>query len=88
MYAAFLGHGIHCRKFWGAHYRFGDPHYWYAPNLEDPNERGYDAIRRVFLNEILKEIPAFQGPVRADTKGRVAGNVDSEVKNGKSARPE
>jgi lysophospholipase L1-like esterase len=59
VYAEFLGHGIHCRKFWGAHFRARDPHYWYAPNLEDPNDRGYDAIRRVLLNEILKEVPAY-----------------------------
>jgi lysophospholipase L1-like esterase len=55
MHDTFLGHGIHCRKFWCAHYHFTDPHYWYALNLEDPNERGYDAIRRLFLLEILKE---------------------------------
>lgn len=60
MHAAFLGHGIHCRKFWTRHYRGRDPHYWYAPNLEDPNDRGYDAIRRVFLNEIVKEVAALQ----------------------------
>jgi GDSL-like Lipase/Acylhydrolase family len=60
MHTEFLGHGIHCRKFWTAHYRTRDPHYWYAPNLEDPNERGYDAIRRVFLNEILKEVAALK----------------------------
>ncbi len=60
VYQEFLGHGIHCRKFWRAPYRSRDPHYWYAPNLEDPNDRGYDAIRRVFLNEILKEIPVLQ----------------------------
>jgi lysophospholipase L1-like esterase len=60
MHDAFLGHGVHCRKFWGAHYRAGDPHYWYGTNHEDPNDRGYDAIRRVFLNEILKEVPALQ----------------------------
>ena len=62
MYDVFLGHGIHCRKFWRKHYRAGDPHYWYAPNIEDPNDRGYDAIRRVFLNEILKEIAAISPP--------------------------
>jgi lysophospholipase L1-like esterase len=56
----FLGHGNHCRQFWRAQYRSHDPHYWYAPNLEDPNDRGYDAIRRLFLNGIVKEIPAFQ----------------------------
>jgi hypothetical protein len=30
-------------------------HYWYATNLEDPNDRGYDAIRRLFLIEMAKE---------------------------------
>src|SRR5262245_56176899 len=60
MHAVFLGDGIHCRKFWTAHYRVQDPTYWYAPNLEDPNDRGYDAIRRVFLNEIQKEVAALQ----------------------------
>jgi lysophospholipase L1-like esterase len=49
---AFLGHGIHCTQFWRDHYRADDPHYWYYYNLEDPNDRGYDAIRRLFLNEI------------------------------------
>ncbi|MCU0783833.1 MAG: SGNH/GDSL hydrolase family protein [Verrucomicrobia bacterium] len=54
LYAAFLGHGIHCRQFWGKFYRAEDPHYWYFENLEDPNERGYDAIRRLFLIEMTK----------------------------------
>jgi lysophospholipase L1-like esterase len=60
MHAAFLGRGVHCRKFWGTHYRSGDAHYWYGGNLEDPNERGYDAVRRLFLLEILKEVSALQ----------------------------
>lgn len=60
MHSEFLGHGIHCRKFWRKNYRSGNPNYWYAWNLEDPNERGYDAIRRVFLNEIVKAIPELQ----------------------------
>jgi lysophospholipase L1-like esterase len=51
---AFLGHGIHCVQFWSSHYDSRDPHYWYYSNLEDPNERGYDAIRRLFLIEIAK----------------------------------
>jgi lysophospholipase L1-like esterase len=46
---AFLGHGIHCTQFWRMHYHSGDPHYWYYVNLEDPNDRGYDALRRLFL---------------------------------------
>ncbi len=51
---AFLGHGIHCTQFWSGHYHAADPHYWYFENLEDPNERGYDAIRRLFLLEIAR----------------------------------
>jgi lysophospholipase L1-like esterase len=51
---AFLGHGLHCAAFWSKHYDDKDPHYWYYTNLEDPNERGYDAIRRLFLIEMAK----------------------------------
>ena len=54
LHAAFLGHGIHCTQFWSKHYDVNDPHYWYHVNLEDPNERGYDAIRRLFLIEMTK----------------------------------
>jgi lysophospholipase L1-like esterase len=54
LHESFLGHGIHCTQFWRDHYRTEDPHYWYNINLEDPNERGYDAIRRLFLIEIAK----------------------------------
>lgn len=50
----FLGHGLTSTQFWRAHYHRDDPHYWYFVNLEDPNERGYDAIRRLFLNEMVK----------------------------------
>ena len=52
LHAAFLGHGIHCTQFWREHFDQRDPHYWLYFNLEDPNERGYDAIRRLFLIEI------------------------------------
>ena len=31
-----------------------DPYCWYHVNLEDPNERGYDAIRRLFLIEMAR----------------------------------
>ncbi len=54
MHNAFLGHGLHCTQFWSKHYHSDDPHYWYYENLEDPNERGYDAIHRLFLLEIAK----------------------------------
>jgi hypothetical protein len=54
LHDSFLGHGIHCAQFWSKHYDRHDPHYWYYQNLEDPNERGYDAIRRLFLNEMVE----------------------------------
>jgi lysophospholipase L1-like esterase len=57
LHDTFLGHGIHCRQFWRTHYRAEDPHYWYFTNLEDPNDRGYDAIRRLFLIEMAKLRP-------------------------------
>ena len=61
MHAEFLGHGIHCTQPWRKHYRADDPHYWYAWNLEDPNLRGYDAIRRLFLIEIAKQADRLKG---------------------------
>lgn len=60
LHSAFLGHGIHCVQFWSKHYDARDPHYWYHINLEDPNERGYDAIRRLFLNEMSKVAPQLK----------------------------
>ncbi len=54
IHSHFLGHGIHCRDKSSRHYRAEDPHYWYYSNLEDPNDRGYDAIRRLFLIEMVK----------------------------------
>ncbi len=57
MRAAFLGHGIHCTHFWHRTYCKADPHYWYWDNLEDPNDRGYDAIRRLFLTEMARVLP-------------------------------
>ena len=52
LHAEFLGHGAHCVQFWREHYHRDDPSYWFYTNVEDPNDRGYDAIRRVFLNTI------------------------------------
>jgi len=54
MREGFLGHGIHCTQFWSKHYDSKDPHYWFYSNLEDPNERGYDALRRLFLIQMQK----------------------------------
>jgi lysophospholipase L1-like esterase len=56
MHEGFLGHGIHCTQFWSQHYDSKDPHYWYYSNLEDPNARGYDALRRMFLIEMQKTL--------------------------------
>ncbi|NQT87229.1 SGNH/GDSL hydrolase family protein [bacterium] len=68
MHALFLGHGIHRSDTGNVHYRKADPHYWYFENLEDPNDRGYDAIRRAFLREMTrvfvsdpKAVPAGAG---------------------------
>ena len=58
----FLGHGIHCRQFWHRHYRAADPTYWYFDNLEDPNDRGYDAIRRLLLTEMSRMLPKRLAP--------------------------
>lgn len=57
MHSLFLGHGIHCRKFWHRYYDAADPYYWYYSNLEDPNERGFDALRRANLIEMAKVLP-------------------------------
>ncbi|MGY8767177.1 MAG: SGNH/GDSL hydrolase family protein [Pirellulales bacterium] len=54
LHQTFLGHGSHCRQFWKQTYVFEDPTHWYYSNVEDPNDRGYDAIRRIFLNSIVK----------------------------------
>lgn len=68
MHQAFLGHGIHCRQFWRDCYRSEDPHYWYSWNLEDPNIRGYDAIRRLFLNEMVETAGEIQNANRAEQR--------------------
>lgn len=61
LYQTFLGHGSHCRQFWRETYDAEDPHYWFYTNIEDPNDRGYDAIRRVFLNTIVQRTTLRQG---------------------------
>jgi lysophospholipase L1-like esterase len=55
LHEGFLGHGLNCIYPWNPHYCSKDPHYWYGGNLEDPNARGYDAVRRIFLMEIAKQ---------------------------------
>jgi len=58
LHSAFMGHGITCRQFWRKTYRKDDPHYWFFENFEDPNDRGYDAARRLFLIEMACVLPA------------------------------
>jgi lysophospholipase L1-like esterase len=66
LHRTFLGHGAHCRQFWRPFYDSTDPYYWFYDNVEDPNDRGYDAIRRVFMNSILEhsslrpQLPTFE----------------------------
>ncbi len=60
LHKAFLGHGAHCRQFWKKTYVPEDPHYWFYDNIEDPNDRGYDAIRRIFLNSIVEHSVPFR----------------------------
>ncbi|MCC6124879.1 MAG: SGNH/GDSL hydrolase family protein [Pirellulales bacterium] len=60
LHELFLGHGLNCIYPWNPHYCSRDPHYWYAANLEDPNARGYDAVRRQFLIEIAKQARVIQ----------------------------
>jgi lysophospholipase L1-like esterase len=47
IHTAFRGHGVA---------QFGN-RCWYHVNIEDPNERGYDALRRVFLQAMSQEKP-------------------------------
>ena len=71
IHSAFMGHGIHCTQFWRSCYQRTDPHYWFHPNLEDPNDRGYDALRRLFLNAISEVMarPSSSGPKAPDKDG-------------------
>lgn len=54
IHSEFLGHGIHCTEPWRKYYHKDDPGHWYYHNLEDPNRRGFDAIRRLYLKEMIK----------------------------------
>jgi lysophospholipase L1-like esterase len=61
LHTLFMGHGITCAQFWRSAYRPDDPHYWFSPVFEDPNDRGYDAARRAFLlkmAQVLRPGPA------------------------------
>jgi lysophospholipase L1-like esterase len=73
IHAAFLGHGTHCTQFWRKHYRRDDPTYWYFWNLEDPNDRGYDALRRLFLIEIAKAADQIVGSRASAVDSRPKG---------------
>lgn len=57
IHSEFMGHGFHCTDWWRSVYRREDPGHWYHANIEDPNVRGYDAIRRLFLLRIIELVP-------------------------------
>jgi hypothetical protein len=61
VHGTLLGHGLHCRDARNPSYHPDDPTYWLYFNLEDPNERGYDALRRAFLLEMVKVLPERLG---------------------------
>lgn len=70
---AFLGHGIHASERSNPYYHKDDPSYWYFDNLEDPNDIGYDAIRRLFLKEMAAALGSGGIPgaaVDADAAGK------------------
>jgi lysophospholipase L1-like esterase len=56
MHAAMLGHGIHYSDSTNMYYSASDPTYWYCANLEDPNDRGYNAIRGAFWSAISTKL--------------------------------
>ncbi|MBX3733044.1 MAG: hypothetical protein KF791_10665 [Verrucomicrobiae bacterium] len=58
IHTPFLGRGLFCRQFWRTHYHPHDPHFWDHDILEDPNDRGYDAIRRLFLLAMSRDLPS------------------------------
>ena len=57
LHTLFMGHGVTCTQWWRDTYRSEDPYHWYGEVFEDPNDRGYDAVRRVFLNEMIRVLP-------------------------------
>ena len=57
IHSEFLGHGFHCTERWRRHYKKNGPHHWYDPNIEDPNLRGHDAIRRLYMAKMIEVLP-------------------------------
>jgi hypothetical protein len=81
IHSLFLGHGVYCVQWWREHYNSDDPHYWYFTNLEDPNNRGYDAIRRQFLIEIAEVMaprPGVPGPIPLRSRDGVEGEQETQ----------
>jgi lysophospholipase L1-like esterase len=52
VHAAMLGHGLHYNDESHPRYDATDPSYWYCANLEDPNDKGYAAIREAFWTSV------------------------------------
>jgi lysophospholipase L1-like esterase len=52
VHGAMMGHGIHYNDQSHPNYSADDPSYWYCANLEDPNDKGYSAIRDAYWEKI------------------------------------
>jgi hypothetical protein len=65
IHKTFLGHGINCSKFAFGNDKEEDRTCWFQTKSADPtaNERGQDAIRRLFLNEMIK---VFDNPDKSE----------------------
>jgi len=76
LHAAFLGHGVCCRQFWRPIYDRDDPHCWYSETLDAANDRGHDAIRRLFLNEMIATLsPLLRGDAASRTAKKYTAGV-------------
>ena len=61
IYEILFGHGPDCQQFWRTIYDWEDPAYWHYINIRDPIDHGYDAVRRKFLQVILKNTKLRSG---------------------------
>lgn len=54
IHAVFMGHGFRIPEGWGPNAQRSGAPCWYHANIEDPNDMGYDAIRRLVLTEMIR----------------------------------
>ena len=69
MHRLFMNHGLASSEGNTDKARQADPNYWYFGNVEDPNDRGYQTLYGLFLDEIGKVLgPEVLG--RAESRRR------------------